>query len=369
MGLMFQGGVSMIINLNYNSPVAWDDLGMDWTDENKISSQNSIYIDAVRLAVLERYDFISRMTGFFSYNCISLWFPSYIPTPGVALDSKLLIGIHNAIRDLIPKFANHYILNQATWNERQSPNQELSNGYLYGYFLPNWDEQSLLQYLNIEQYEYPQSWDGDNTLWLIQQYKILNELKFIPLQVYGAPILGFSGEERSGTSSTLFDSSNNAVDDAISVSTVSVVTSVTGQPPEHFTNVHYYEEPYYKYIASALSTNLTAQLQLSAGLKVNLENLTIDCYALARPPRYYDSAYYTHIKQFNSNGFYVEGSQLLFSDLIFDENRRIILPPIPGEELDNFPKYPDTPLDYIDTMMGYSLALELVLKPDFKFIA
>jgi len=148
----------MIIPIDYVSPTSFTDLDMDWSDESTdISAQKSKYLDALRLAILERQSVLNITSLDILYT------PNYIPYPYKTLDYDLLIYMHNAIRTLIPHFVNHTV----------------NNGDFTGLdSIPMWNERDLLDYLQIEEYQYPQPFDMDNNEWLKQQYKIINLLRY-----------------------------------------------------------------------------------------------------------------------------------------------------------------------------------------------
>jgi hypothetical protein len=137
----------MIIPIDYVSPTSFTDLDMDWSDESTdISCQKSKYLDALRLAILER----QSVCGITSLNTLYTldYTPDYIPYPQKSLDSYLLIYMHNAIRTLIPYFVNHTV-NEGDFTGLKE--------------IPMWTERDILDYLGESEYFYPQPYDMDKT--------------------------------------------------------------------------------------------------------------------------------------------------------------------------------------------------------------
>lgn len=140
----------MIEIIDYIHPAFWSDQEMNW---DKPSAQQCKYVDALRLAIIEREESIRETKS-------SLRHPDYIPTPSRVRNKGFLLVFESRIHALISKFTN---TKKVTTNEI-----DLSN-------LPLWSRRDILDELG-ESYVNLQPYNMENDAWLKQQYKILNLL-------------------------------------------------------------------------------------------------------------------------------------------------------------------------------------------------
>lgn len=137
---------------NYISPTSWTDLGMDWS---KPDAQDARYVDALVFAIKERYKALGTN-----------WVGPAI-RPDMRLDYSKLMTIHNATLALVPRFVNHAD-STGDWSGKTSME-----------FAPAWNIKSCLASFGDTVLLSPQKSILDNSVWLMQQYKILNKMDCI----------------------------------------------------------------------------------------------------------------------------------------------------------------------------------------------
>lgn len=122
------------------------------------------------------------------------------------------------------------------------------------------------------------------------------------------------------------------------------------------------------YYADAISTNVSVQITVPDKFKNSTEIFSV--FINATPPIIGGVA--ESNRTFNSGtSLLSQGNQCLFGDIEveIDNNAKFDLPLIPGEDLDNFPKYP-TPIDPYERFLGYEIIFTAItIDGNFKFIA
>ena len=143
--------------MSYVAPVSWTDQGMDWANPD---SCKAVYVDAIRLAAIERCLAVGNTS-------LAATLSKILPQPYHLMKTADLITIHNAIRALMAQFVN-----------QANP---LGITFAVNGNLRFWTPAELLTALGETSQTYPQKNVIQNNVWLSQQYKILNYLKKIPL--------------------------------------------------------------------------------------------------------------------------------------------------------------------------------------------
>lgn len=140
--------------IDYTPPVAFGDLGMSWENPD---ARQAKYIDAIRIALLER----GKVNGLrpLIYN------PQYIPTPFRKLSYGIMSEIHAQTMATIPYFVD-FTVNSGDFSGLDA--------------IPMLTLRRCLEILGDDRLYLPQpiGYGSENNLWLRQQYRIINLLRW-----------------------------------------------------------------------------------------------------------------------------------------------------------------------------------------------
>jgi len=169
---------------DYVPPASWSDLDMSWSAPN---AQQACYVDALRLATLERLLFLNGgSSSSFSDTQKALFNPANFPQPNRKLNYSLLPIIHSCAWGLVTSYINH--------------TNPLADNFSTSGSFRLWTIRDIFDAIGDSSIIFPQAYAHDNSEWALQIYKLLNLLRTFKIYFSLHGILGSKEGRKSNDS-------------------------------------------------------------------------------------------------------------------------------------------------------------------------